>query len=39
MSEFTADALAGTFEFDQLAEVLLLEVGGIPCAHGCVSAG
>jgi hypothetical protein len=39
MSEFTTDTLAGTFEFDQLAEALLQEVDGIPCAHGCVSAG
>lgn len=39
MIEFTADAPAGTFEFEQLAEALLQEVGGIPCAYVCVSAG
>jgi len=39
MIEVTADALVGTFEFEQLAEALLQEVDGIPCAHGRVSDG
>ena len=37
MVEVTADALVGTFEFEQLAEALLQDVDSIPCAHGCVS--
>ena len=37
MSEVTADAPVGTFEFEQLAEAVLQEVDGIPCAYGFVS--
>jgi hypothetical protein len=37
MSEVTADALPDTFEFEQLAEAALREIGDIPCAHGFVS--
>jgi hypothetical protein len=37
MNEVTADAPAETFDFEQLAEAVLREVDGIPCAHGFVS--
>jgi hypothetical protein len=37
MIEVTADTLVDTFQFEQLAEALLQEADGIPCAHGCVS--